>query len=47
MIGTQFSRAEIAVEAANTKIASSGTEKKALQEKVSMPKCCNSSMTVG
>ena len=47
MIGTQFSRAEIAVEAANTKIASSGTEKKALHEKVSMPKCCNSSMTMG
>ena len=39
--------AEIAVETANTKTASSGTEKKALQEKVSMPKCCNSSMTMG
>ena len=38
---------EIAVETANTKTASSGTEKKALQKKVSMPKCCSSSMTIG
>ena len=42
-----LSSAEISMETANTKIASSGTENKALQEKVSMPKCCNSSMTMG
>ena len=45
--GPRLSSAEIAVETANTKTASSGTEKKALHEKVSMPKCCNSSMTMG
>ena len=47
-MGTRLSSAEIAVETANTKSSvSSGTEKKALQKKVSMPKCCSSSMTIG
>ena len=37
-MGTRLSSAEIAVETANTKTASSGTEKKALQKKVLLGK---------